>query len=121
MSAENDETVVSIGSTRTSIIVDEDTLKNEHSDAVRRLIRKLDRRLIPFLVLLELSSFINRISMGMWYSFFFLILTKLADLLKIGHAKLDDIAEDLHLSTGEDNWAISLFFLAYVSMLNLLH
>jgi hypothetical protein len=33
--------------------------------AIRRLVWKLDRRLIPFLVLLEISSSINRLSIGM--------------------------------------------------------
>jgi hypothetical protein len=33
--------------------------------AIRRLVWKLDRRLIPFLVLLEISSYINRLSIGM--------------------------------------------------------
>ncbi len=35
--------------------------------AIRRLVWKLDRRLIPFLVLLEISSYINRLSIGMCF------------------------------------------------------
>jgi hypothetical protein len=33
--------------------------------AICRLVRKLDRRLLPFLVVLEMSSYINRTSTGM--------------------------------------------------------
>jgi len=32
--------------------------------AIRHLVRKLDRRLIPFLFLLEAGSYLNRISIG---------------------------------------------------------
>ena len=36
--------------------------------AIRHLIRKLDRRLIPFLVLLAMISFLDRAIIGMQYS-----------------------------------------------------
>lgn len=35
-----------------------------HKKAVRALLWKLDKRLIPFLTLLELGSFLNRINIG---------------------------------------------------------
>ena len=34
--------------------------------AIRRIISKLDRRLIPFLVLLEIISYTNRLSISMY-------------------------------------------------------
>ena len=35
-----------------------------YEKAMRALVRKLDRRLIPLLTLLELNSFLNRINIG---------------------------------------------------------
>ena len=34
-------------------------------NAIRRLIRKIDKRLIPFIMLLELSSFSSQIIIGL--------------------------------------------------------
>lgn len=54
----------------TNSIVDIDQNEQErfYTSAIRRLVRKLDRRLLPFLVLLEISSFINQVSMGTSFS-----------------------------------------------------
>lgn len=54
----------------TNSIVDIDQNEQErfYTSAIRRLVRKLDRRLLPFLVLLEISSFINQVSMGTAFS-----------------------------------------------------
>lgn len=43
-------------------ISDQETNQFNYARAVRRLIRKLDFRLIPFLTLLEFSSYIHQIS-----------------------------------------------------------
>jgi hypothetical protein len=79
--------------------------------AIRGHVSKLDRRLIPFLLLLEMSSYINRNSIGMYsrVQSLFIIDNTLA-----GHAKLMGIETDLHISQSESNWTISIFFLAYV-------
>jgi hypothetical protein len=45
-------------------VIDENTKKEYEKIAIRRLVRKLDKRLIPFLFLLEMESYINRISIG---------------------------------------------------------
>lgn len=78
--------------------------------AIRRLVRKLDWRLLPYLFLIEIVSYINRISTGR--SFRFTSFT--IDDLHLGHAMLMDIETDLHLVGNEIAWSVSLFFLAYV-------
>ncbi|KAL1917030.1 uncharacterized protein VTP21DRAFT_5228 [Calcarisporiella thermophila] len=60
----------------------------------RRLVRKLDLRLIPFLALLYLLSFLDRINLG--------------------NAKLDTIESDLNTTGAEFNWALSIFFIGYI-------
>ncbi|KAG2198266.1 hypothetical protein INT47_004350 [Mucor saturninus] len=55
---------------------------------------KLDRRIIPFLGLLYLCSFLDRVN--------------------IGNAKLAGITKDLSISSGDYNIALSLFFVGYV-------
>lgn len=79
-----DGTVVLIR--RRSIVVTQ-TIEYEHptvdqnlevfkSVAIRQLIRKLDRRLIPFLVLLAMVSFIDRAIVGMQYSIHSLLFSR---------------------------------------------
>ncbi len=41
--------------------------KQLYDNAIRQLIRKLDRKLFPFLFVLEISSFINRVTIGMCF------------------------------------------------------
>jgi hypothetical protein len=91
--------------------VDQNTEQQFRAVAIRQLISKLDRRLIPFLFLLEMSSYINRNSLGMyfWIKSLFII-----DDTFAGYAKLMGIEKDLHMSSSETDWAISIFFLAYV-------
>ncbi len=45
-------------------IVDEKTQQKFEKIAIRRLVRKLDWRLIPLIFLLEAASYINRVSIG---------------------------------------------------------
>ncbi len=49
------------------LIVDKDDEKQIYDNAIHHLVRKLDRRLLPFIVFLEISSFINRVSIGMCF------------------------------------------------------
>jgi hypothetical protein len=42
--------------------------ERDHRRIFRSIVWKLDKRLIPFLFLLEFSSYINRISIGAFYS-----------------------------------------------------
>ncbi len=45
-------------------IIDEETQQKFEKVAIRRLVRKLDRRLVSFMFLLEVGSYINRVSFG---------------------------------------------------------
>jgi hypothetical protein len=45
-------------------IVDQKEQEEFEKVAIRRLVRKLDWRLIPFMFLLEATSFMNRVSIG---------------------------------------------------------
>ena len=59
----------------------------------KKLLRKMDLRLIPMLTLLYLLSFIDRGN--------------------IGNAKIEGLAEDLHLTGAQYNWCLTAFFLVY--------
>lgn len=56
---------------------------------------KLDKRIIPFLGLLYLCSFLDRVN--------------------IGNAKLAGITTDLNIAPSEYNLSLSMFFVGYVS------
>jgi hypothetical protein len=46
-------------------VIDEEIQQKFEKVAIRRLVRKLDWRLVPFMFLLEMGSYINRISCGL--------------------------------------------------------
>ncbi|CAF9908538.1 MAG: hypothetical protein ALECFALPRED_004668 [Alectoria fallacina] len=58
-----------------------------------KLVRKLDIRLIPWLCLLYLCSFLDRTN--------------------IGNAKLDGLEKSLHITGGQYNACLSIFFVSY--------
>ncbi|GAA5964119.1 hypothetical protein JCM21900_004514 [Sporobolomyces salmonicolor] len=60
----------------------------------KRILRKIDFKLVPFLSLLYLLSFLDRVN--------------------IGQAKLDNLVQDLHLKGQEYNIALVTFFVGYV-------
>lgn len=64
----------------------------------RRLMFKLDRRIVPYLALLYLCSFLDRVN--------------------IGNAKIAGIVGDLGMSESMFNWALSIFFIGYVRYCN---
>lgn len=51
--------------TNSTPVIDQTTRQKFEKIAIHRLIRKLDWRLLPFMVLIEIGSYINRISTGM--------------------------------------------------------
>ncbi|KAG2222459.1 hypothetical protein INT45_013372 [Circinella minor] len=61
---------------------------------VRKLMWKLDRRIVPLVAILYLCSFLDRVN--------------------IGHAKLAGIIDDLQMSENIYNWSLSIFFAGYV-------
>ncbi|SPB49928.1 unnamed protein product [Aspergillus niger] len=59
----------------------------------RKLLRKMDLRLMPMLTLLYLFSFLDRGN--------------------IGNARIEGMEEDLHLGGTQYNWALTVFFFTY--------
>ncbi|KAF3929739.1 hypothetical protein AA313_de0210315 [Arthrobotrys entomopaga] len=72
---------------------DEGKSECEREELERQLVRKLDWRLLPWLCLLYLASFLDRTN--------------------IGNAKIIGLQTDLHITGGQYNAALSLFFVSY--------
>ncbi|KAG0174546.1 hypothetical protein DFQ28_005881 [Apophysomyces sp. BC1034] len=64
------------------------------SKEMRRLLWKLDLRIVPFLGVLYLCSFLDRVN--------------------IGNAKLAGLVVDIGISASDYNWALSIFFIGYI-------
>ncbi|RIB28136.1 major facilitator superfamily domain-containing protein [Gigaspora rosea] len=60
----------------------------------KKLIKKIDLRIIPLIVVVNILSFLDRVN--------------------IGNAKLAHLEHDLNLVGNEYNWALSIFFLGYI-------
>ncbi|CAG8439429.1 2069_t:CDS:10 [Dentiscutata heterogama] len=74
--------------------MEEETTEIVESVDEKRLLRKLDVRIIPLFTLLYILSFLDRVN--------------------IGNAKLAHLERDLGLTGNEYNWALSIFFVTYV-------
>ncbi|KAL4954229.1 major facilitator superfamily domain-containing protein [Aspergillus filifer] len=61
----------------------------------KRVLRKMDMRLIPMLALLYLLAFLDRGN--------------------IGNAKIEGMLDDLNMSGSEYNWCLTVFFFTYVA------
>lgn len=61
----------------------------------KKVLRKMDIRLIPMLALLYLLSFLDRGN--------------------IGNAKIEGLAEDLNLTADQYNWCLTVFFFFYAA------
>ncbi|EME39120.1 hypothetical protein DOTSEDRAFT_56611 [Dothistroma septosporum NZE10] len=74
---------------------DPDAGKSDEERAAidKKLLRKLDQKLIPWLTLLYLVSFLDRTN--------------------IGNAKIDGLLTDLHMTDGQYQAVLSLFFVSY--------
>ncbi|GBB85091.1 hypothetical protein RclHR1_11670005 [Rhizophagus clarus] len=66
----------------------------EDKELEKKLLRKIDLRIIPLLTLLYLLSFLDRVN--------------------IGNAKLAHIEQDLGLVGAQFNWCLSIFFFGYI-------
>ncbi|KAI8261278.1 hypothetical protein K4K58_001410 [Colletotrichum sp. SAR11_239] len=73
---------------------DQAFLDNFPEDRKKRVMRKLDWRLVPLLGLLYLISFLDRAN--------------------IGNAKIEGLPEDLNLTGQQYNIAICVFFITYI-------
>ncbi|CAG8770496.1 12886_t:CDS:10 [Gigaspora margarita] len=69
-------------------------LTNIESAEEKRLLKKIDLRIIPLVTILYTLSFLDRVN--------------------IGNAKLAHLERDLGLTGDEYNWALGIFFLGYV-------
>ena len=67
---------------------------NENENDFKSLTRKVDLKLIPFLALIYLFCFLDRVN--------------------IGYARLYKLEADLNLSQLEYSWTLSIFFVGYV-------
>ncbi|KAE8330948.1 major facilitator superfamily domain-containing protein [Aspergillus sergii] len=72
---------------------DDGLSEEEKAKIDRRLLRKLDMRLIPWLSLLYLASFLDRTN--------------------IGNAKIDGLQEALNMTDGQYNASLTIFFVSY--------
>lgn len=61
----------------------------------KKVLRKMDLRLLPMLSLLYLLSFLDRGN--------------------IGNAKIEGLTEDLHMTGPQYNWCLTVFFFTYVA------
>ncbi|KAI8334654.1 major facilitator superfamily domain-containing protein [Chlamydoabsidia padenii] len=61
---------------------------------IKKLLWKMDLRMVPWLGILYLCSFLDRVN--------------------IGNAKLAGLQTDLHVSDDAYNWALSIFFIGYI-------
>ena len=60
---------------------------------LKKILWKMDVRIVPVLTILYLLAFLDRGN--------------------IGNAKIEGLAEDLHLTGGQYNWALTAFFFTY--------
>ncbi|KXN73676.1 MFS general substrate transporter, partial [Conidiobolus coronatus NRRL 28638] len=61
---------------------------------VKKLIRKVDLRLLPYITILYLFSFLDRVN--------------------IGYARVYRMEEELHLTQAQYSWTLSIFFVGYI-------
>lgn len=83
-------------------------------------LKKTDRRILPLLTALYFLSYLDRINIGirkdqLWISNSNCMLLC---FLYVGNARLFGLNDDLKLSVYEYKWAISIFYISYVSINN---
>ncbi|KAJ9080024.1 hypothetical protein DSO57_1029408 [Entomophthora muscae] len=61
---------------------------------IKRLLRRIDWRVVPFLCLIQMASYLDRVN--------------------IGQAKLYGLEKDLHLEPHQFSWSLSVFFISYL-------
>ncbi|KAK9717717.1 hypothetical protein K7432_006001 [Basidiobolus ranarum] len=71
-----------------------ESVSESRDELERKLRRKFDMRIIPFVSLLYLCAFIDRAN--------------------IGNARLDNLEKDLNIDSSQYSWALSIFFFGYV-------
>ncbi len=93
---------------------DEQSQLNER--AREALLRKIDLRLMSLLTLLNFFSFLDRINIGNKRNLIYILHTIcLLFFFRKGSASLFGLEHNLNLSPSDYNWAVSIFFISYVS------
>ena len=78
--------------------------------AEQKLVRKLDRHILPIVMLLYVFSFLDRyVTLSILLSHIFLIVKS----VNIGNARLYGLEEDLGLKANQYQTALSLLFITY--------
>jgi len=83
-------------------------------DEERVVIRKFDRRLVLFVALLYMLSFLDRSSMSLYLSSISLITTHKLIATDIGNARIAGLEVDLKLSSAQYEWVLTAFYIAYI-------
>jgi MFS family permease len=87
----------------------------------KRVVKRLDRRLVLFLAFLYLLSFLDRSSE--WMVLFELFRLEACDVerlifcfssLDIGNARIAGLADDLRLSSSQYEWLLTMFYITYI-------
>ncbi|KAI5358614.1 putative major facilitator superfamily, MFS transporter superfamily [Septoria linicola] len=92
---EENQIATHLHNVHTQDLSDPDAGKSDEERAAidKKLLRKLDLKLIPWLTLLYLVSFLDRTN--------------------IGNAKIDGLITDLHMTQGQYQASLSIFFVSY--------
>lgn len=83
-------------------------------DEERAVIRKFDRRLVLFVALLYMLSFLDRSSMFLHSSSAKSITTHKLIVADIGNARIAGLETDLNLSSAQYEWVLTAFYIAYI-------
>jgi hypothetical protein len=86
----------------------------------KKILRKMDKRLIPMLAALYLLSFLDskfhthqlRLAHRFWLSSSVLIIFSGGN---IGNAKIEGLTDDLNISGPQYNWCLTVFFFSYAA------
>ncbi|EIE92505.1 hypothetical protein RO3G_17103 [Rhizopus delemar RA 99-880] len=86
-----------------SLMIESEYASKERDAFTSKLVRKLDRRILPLLCVLYLLSYIDRYWEGRYTT-----------RSNIGNAKLDGLEKDLDLTKSQYQWSLSIFYFSYV-------
>lgn len=94
-----------------------DSLHHYTAEEERQVVRTFDRKLVPFLALLYLLSFLDRSSKPSGYLGFTHwnhCLTYSVLCADIGNARIAGLTDDLNLSSSQYEWLLTAFYITYI-------
>lgn len=81
----------------------------------KEIVKKFDRKLVPFLALLYMLSFLDRSSESCLLQTLLCCMQLVADQrTDIGNAKIAGLMNDLHLSSAQYEWLLTAFYITYI-------